>query len=227
MREDSRVRALEVGASALGVVHLLRKPVRTEHDIERLLRHDDHLAGSRLQDILVCGHDVRSLPLRLLGKRHVDCHLVAVEVGVERRTDERMKLNSVALDKARTECLDTLAMERRCTVKQDMLALDRLFKDLPHLGDAVLDEAARTADVEGELALKEPGDDERAEELERHVLRKTALIELEVRTDNDHGASRVVDALTEKVLAEVALLALEVIGKRLQGTALCRRERAT
>ena len=64
-----------------------------------------------------------------------------------------------------------------------------------------------------ELAVKESSDNERTEELKRHVLRETTLIEFEVWTNDDNRATRVVDALTEKVLAEVALLTLEVVSE--------------
>src|SRR5690606_37284628 len=47
---------------------------------------------------------------------------------------------------------------------------------------------------------------------------QTALVELELRTDDDDGTTRVVDALTEQVLAETTLLALEHVREGLQGT---------
>jgi hypothetical protein len=60
--------------------------------------------------------------------------------------------------------------------------------------------------------------DERLEQLERHLLRQAALVQLELRADDDDRAARVVDALAEQVLAEAALLALEHVGERLQRT---------
>ncbi len=58
--------------------------------------------------------------------------------------------------------------------------------------------------------------DERLEKFERHLLRQTALVELEFRADDDDGAAGVVHALAEQVLTETSLLALERIGKRFQ-----------
>src|SRR5690606_10211221 len=66
--------------------------------------------------------------------------------------------------------------------------------------------------------LLEAADDERLEEHERHLLRQTALVELELGTDDDDGAAGIVDALAEQVLAEAALLALEHVRERLQRT---------
>ncbi len=67
-----------------------------------------------------------------------------------------------------------------------------------------------------EAAGDELGDNERLEELKRHHLGETALIEFEVGTDDDDRAARVVDALAEQVLAEAALLALQNVGEGLE-----------
>ncbi len=112
-------------------------------------------------------------------KRDVDGHLVAVEVGVEGGTHERMELDGVAFDQGRPERW----MPWRCRVgarfRSTYLALDHLFEDGPHFRDAFFDEASRATDVVGELALHQLRDDERTEELERHLLRQSALIERE------------------------------------------------
>ena len=146
----------------------------------------------------------------------MDGHCVAVEVRVVRRTDERMHLDRVAFDEDRAECLDRLAVKCRCAVEQHVLVLDRLFEDRPHFRSLVFDEAACAADVVCKFAREESLDHERTEELEHHVLRKSAFVECQIRTHYDDGAARVVDALTEKVLAQVAVLTLEVISERLE-----------
>ena len=60
--------------------------------------------------------------------------------------------------------------------------------------------------------------DERLEQLERHLLRQPALVQLQLRPDDDDRTARVVDALAEQVLAEPPLLALQRVGQRLQRT---------
>ena len=60
--------------------------------------------------------------------------------------------------------------------------------------------------------------DERLEQLERHQLGQTALVQLQCRTNHDHRTAGVVDALAQQVLAEATLLALEHVGQRLQRT---------
>ena len=62
----------------------------------------------------------------------------------------------------------------------------------------------------------EPRIDERLEQFERHLLRQAALMQLELRTDDDDRTAGIVDALAEQVLAEAALLALQHVGERLQ-----------
>ena len=143
-------------------------------------------------------------------------HLVAVEVGVERVTDERVHLDRLALDERRLERLDAEAMERRCAVQEHRMLLDHLFQDVPDLALHLVDVPLGRLDVLDDLPLDEPAHDERLEELERHQLRQAALVQLEVRAGDDHRAAGVVDALAEQVLAEPALLALEHVGERLE-----------
>jgi hypothetical protein len=61
-------------------------------------------------------------------------------------------------------------------------------------------------------------EDEGLEQLQRHLLRQAALVQLELRTDHDDRTARVVDALAQQVLAETAALALDHVGQRLQRT---------
>src|SRR5207302_10789281 len=88
------------------------------------------------------------------------------------------------------------------------------------------DVALRALDVVREAALHQLAHDERLEELERHLLRQTAFVELEVVADDDDRAAGVVDALAEQVLTEPALLAAEHIGEALQLVVAGARDRA-
>src|SRR5690606_3369757 len=60
-------------------------------------------------------------------------------------------------------------------------------------------------------------DDERLEQLQSHLLGQTALVQLQLRTDDDDRTARVVHALAEQVLAEATLLALQHVAEGLQG----------
>ena len=48
----------------------------------------------------------------------------------------------------------------------------------------------------------------RLEQLNRHLLRKAALVNLQFRSNYDNGTSRIVNSFTQKVLAETALFTL-------------------
>ena len=140
-------------------------------------------------------------------------HLVAVEVGVERRADERVELDGLALDEHRLERLDAEAMERRRAVQEHRVLADDLLEDVPDLGTLLLHHLLRALDGVDVPALFELVVDERLEQLERHLLRKTALVQAQRRADDDDRAARVVDALAEQVLPEAALLALEHVAE--------------
>ncbi len=62
----------------------------------------------------------------------------------------------------------------------------------------------------------EPVIDKWLEEFQSHFLRQTALVELQLGSDDDDRAAGIVDALAEKVLTEAALLSLERVGQRLE-----------
>ena len=111
-------------------------------------------------------------------------------------------------------------MPRRCSVgarfRSTGCSLDDLFEDVPDLGTLLLHHLLRALDGGDVAALFELVVDERLEQLERHLLRQAALVQLELGADDDDRTARVVDALAEQVLAEPALLALEHVGERLQ-----------
>jgi hypothetical protein len=135
-------------------------------------------------------------------------HLVAVEVGVEGRADERMELDRLALDQDRLESLDAQAVQGRGAVEQHRMLADHLIEDIPDLRTLLLHELLGLLHRRREALGFEPAVDEGLEQLERHLLGQAALVELELRTDGDHRAAGIVHALAEQVLAEPALLAL-------------------
>ncbi len=195
-------------------VALERDVVDAEHDVLR--RHDDRLAGRGREDVVGRHHQHAGLELGFQRQRHVDRHLVTVEVGVEGRADQRMQLDRLALDQHRLEGLDAEAMERRRAVQQHGMLADDLLEDVPHLGAFLLDHALGGLDGVGHAVVLQARVDERLEQLERHLLGQAALVQLQFRTDHDDRTARVVDALAEQVLAEAALLALQHVAERLQ-----------
>src|SRR4051812_16515189 len=116
-----------------------------------------------------------------------------------------MDLDGFAFDEHRLESLNTEAVKRRCAVEKDRMLFDDLIERVPHFDSLQLDELLGGLDRADQALLLELVVDEGLEELESHLLRQTALIELQLGADDDDGAAGVVDALAEEVLAEAAL----------------------
>ena len=198
-----------------------REVVEAENDVLR--RHDDRLAVGRVQDVVGRHHQHAGFELGFERQRHVDGHLVAVEVGVEGRADERMKLDRLAFDQHRLERLNAEAVQRRRAVQHHRMLADDLVEDVPDLRLFLLDELLGLLDGCGLAQRLEARVDERLEQFERHLLGQTALVQLQFGTDHDDRAAGIVDALAEQVLTEAALLALQHVGERLQRDACWHR----
>ena len=127
-----------------------------------------------------------------------------------------MQLDGTALDQHGVECLDAQTVQGRCAVQQDGVALDDSLKAVPDLGLCALDHLAGRLDVVGNTLLDQVLHDEGFEQLQSHLLGQTALVHLQLRTDDDNGTAGVVNTLAQQVLTEAALLALQQIGKALQ-----------
>src|SRR5690606_16212688 len=193
----------------------LREHVEAEDDVARGVHV--RTAVRRREQVVAGEHLEPGLGLRVDRQRHVDRHLVAVEVGVERLAHERVELDRLALDEDRLERLDAEAVERGRAVEEHDLVGDDLLQGVPdlvlHVAGA-LELLAGALDVVRQAALLERLEEERLEQLEGHALGRAALVELELRADDDHRAAGVVDALPEQVLPEAALLAAQQVGER-------------
>ena len=100
----------------------------------------------------------------------MDSHLVAVEVGVERRTDERVKLDGLALDQLRLESLDAETVQRWRTVQQHRVLGDDLFEHIPDDGALPLHHTLGRLDVLSMVQVVETLHHKRLEQLQRHRL---------------------------------------------------------
>ena len=183
-----------------------------------LRRHRDRTAGGGRKDVVRSQHELARFHLGLDRERHVDGHLVTVEVGIVSRADERVDADGLAFDQLRFEGLDRETVKRRRAVEEDRVPLGNFGKDIPDFRGLAVDHLLGRADRVAVAQFLETADDEGLEQGERHLLRQTALVEREVGADDDDGAARVVDALAEKVLTETAALALEHVAQGLQRT---------
>jgi len=98
------------------------------------------------------------------------CHLVTVEVRVERRTDQGMQMDGLSLNQDRLESLNTQTVQRWRTVEHNRTIRDHLFQHLPNFRALALDQALRGLDVRGIVVFHQALDDERTVELQGHRL---------------------------------------------------------
>ena len=148
----------------------------------------------------------------------MNSHLVTVEVGVERCTSKRMKLNSSSLYQDRLKCLNTKSVKCRSTVKKHRMLFNNCFKYIPYLRLNTFYHSLRTLNIVSNTLINEVLHYEGFEQFYSHFLGKTALINLKFGTNNDNRTAGIVDTLTKKVLSETSLLTLKHIGKRLKSS---------
>ena len=191
-----------------------RQVVEAEHDVLR--GHDDRLAVGGREDVVGGHHQHAGFQLGLEAQGHVHGHLVAVEVGVEGRADQRVQLDGLALDQLRLEGLDAEAVQGRRAVQQHRMLADHFLEHVPDLGLFPLHHALGLLHGAGQALGVQARIDERLEQLQRHLLRQAALVQLQLGTHDDHRTAGIVDALAQQVLAEAPLLALQHVGQRLQ-----------
>ena len=77
----------------------------------------------------------------------MDSHLVTVEVSVESNTDQRVKLNGLALNQHRLKSLNAQAVKGWCAVKKYWTLLNNLFQRSPNLWSGSFNHALGALDV--------------------------------------------------------------------------------
>ena len=205
LEEHAFARRVDAGAGA---------PVETQHHILR--RNVRRITVSREEDVVRRQHQRTGFGLSFQRERHVNSHLVAVEVGVERSADERRELESLAADQTGFERLNAETVQRRRTVQHHGVLVNHLFENVPDHRILGLDHLLRSLDRVRETTHLKLVVDEGLEELESHRLRHTALVHLQFRTHRNHGTAGVVHTLTEQVLTEAAGLTLDHVSERLE-----------
>ena len=190
--------------------------VATERDV--LVERRDRLPAGGREDVLRRHHKEARFELRFRRERHVHGHLIAVEVRVVGGTNERMHADGFAFDQHGLESLDRETVQCRGAIQQHRMALGDFLEDVPHDRFLALNHLLGRAHGVHMAEFLQAADDERLEQHERHLLGQPALVELELRPDDDDRAARVIDALAEQVHAETSALALEHVGERLQRT---------
>ena len=143
----------------------------------------------------------------------MDRHLVAVKIGIKRRTNKGMKLYRSAFDKYRFKRLNTKSVKRGRTVKKHRMLLNYFSKYVPYGIIRAFNLFLRVFNIMRAAVVYKLFHYKRLKQLKRHFFRQTALIYFKLRTYNDNRTSRIVNTLTEKVLTETSLLTFQHIRK--------------
>ena len=145
--------------------------------------------------------------------------LVAVEVRIKGGAHQRMQWNRVSFDAHGLERLDGKAVECRGSVEEHELLVHDLLEVVPEYRvrlACALDHAFGRPCVGRVMTHDEFVDEERLEQFQAHLRRQTALVEQKLRIPHDHGAPRIIHALTQQMLAQAPLLATDRVGQAFQ-----------
>ena len=104
-------------------------------------------------------------------------HLVTVEVSVECRTDQRVQLNRLAFNEDWFKCLNAEAVQGRRTVEHHRVFANDVFERIPDFRLVALHHQLRRFDGRCLFFFNELLEDKRLEQLQRHALRQTALVQ--------------------------------------------------
>jgi hypothetical protein len=158
--------------------------IQAQHDVLR--RDDDRLTVRGRQHIVGSQHQGARFHLRLQRQRHVHRHLVAVEVGVECGTHQRMQLDRLAFDQQRFERLNAETVQGRCTIQQHRMFANHFFENIPYDRFFCFHHTLAGLDGSRQTHRFEPAENERLEQFQRHFLGQAALMQLQLRPHHDH-----------------------------------------
>ena len=210
---------------AFGVDRFTRHVVQTQYNVLR--RNDDWLTVGWRQNVVGRHHQRARFQLGFQCQRYVHGHLVAVEVGVVRSTDQRVQLDSLTFDQYRFKRLDTQTVKGRCTVEKNRVFADNFSENVPHFRQLALNHLLGGFDGGSKTTHFQLAENERLEQLESHFLRQTALVQTQGRTYGNYRTTRVVNTLTEQVLTETTLLTLDHVSQGFQRTLVRTGDSAT
>src|SRR5665213_1877061 len=96
------------------------------------------------------------------------------------------------------------------------MTLRHFFQNVPNFLRLAFDHFLRAANGVNIAEFFQSANDERLEQNERHLLRQTALMQLEFRPNDDDRSAGIIHALAEQVLTEASAFALEHVAQRFQ-----------
>src|SRR5262245_21859858 len=99
---------------------ILSYVIATEGDV--LTRRSDRFTARWRENVVRREHQHARFQLRLDRQRDVHRHLVAIEVGVVSRANERVNANGFTLDQLRFKRLNREAVQGWCAIQEDRMA---------------------------------------------------------------------------------------------------------
>ena len=124
-----------------------------------------------------------------------------------------MQLNRFTFNQHGLEGLNAQAVECRRPVQENGVLADDLSEDIPNLRRLTLNHFLGGLNGARQATELELAKDERLEQLQCHLLRQSALVQLERRAGHDHRTTGVIHALAEQVLTETTLLTLDHVSQ--------------
>ena len=119
----------------------------------------------------------------------MDGHLVAVKVGIVSGANQRMDANRFAFDQLRLKSLNRQSMQSRRAIEQYRMPFRYLIENIPNFRRLPFDHLFRAPHGMDVTKVFQPADDERFEKNERHLLGQTALMEFQLRPDDNYRAA--------------------------------------
>ena len=132
-----------------------------------------------------------------------------------------MKLKSLSFYKYRFKRKNTKSVKCRSTVQHNWMFTNNFIKNSEYFRSFLFYKHFCLFNIENNTLVYKLFHDKRLEKFKSHFCWKTTLPELKFRSNNDYGTTRVVYALTKKVLAETSLLTLNHVRDRLKRTVRC------
>ena len=117
------------------------------------------------------------------------CHLVTIEVSVIGCANQRMNPNRFAFNQLGLKRLDRQSMQGRGAVQEHRMAFCDLFENVPDFRRLALDHLLGAAHGVHVTKVFQPTNNKRLEKNQRHLLRQTALMQFQFRTNDDDGTA--------------------------------------
>ncbi len=129
-----------------------------------------------------------------------------------------MQLDGFIVRKDRHKCLDTQSVKSGRTIQQDRIIFHHIFQNAPDFRLLSFDEFLGILYLIHFAHLLQSFDEVGLEQLDCHIFGQTALIEFQFRTHGDHRTAGIIHSFSQQVLAESALLTLQLIGEGFERT---------